>query len=98
MVRLMIGLVMLGILWVTPVYGNAQAEAETAIKAAYADIHERFLAGDMGDVAYERGIGHLSNKQGEKLAAEDYMVIWKREDGQWKIYRDIVRGTPPPAK
>lgn len=147
MVRLMVSLVLLGVLVGVPSHAND--DAESAIKAVYADIHARFLAGDVGDiggdyytadglllppmggayrgpeaisktfegmlnqglilkpvpveievhgdVAYELGKGYIRNKQGDLLAAEDYMVIWKREDGQWKIYRDIVRGTPPPA-
>ncbi|WP_258807504.1 DUF4440 domain-containing protein [Pseudidiomarina sp. CB1] len=147
MVRLIFGLLILGACCSFTAHANEAAEA--AIKAAYNDIHQRFLAGDVGDVgsdfytedalffppmggkidstegitqsfagmlehglvlkpvpveievygdvAYERGIGYLSNQQGELLSKDDYMVIWKKEEGQWKIYRDLVRGTPPPA-
>jgi ketosteroid isomerase-like protein len=27
-----------------------------------------------------------------------YIVIWKREQGQWKLHRDIWNTSMPPAK
>jgi|GEM_PF-4415338 len=45
-----------------------------------------------GEAAYEYGIATLYNKEGKELGKERYIVIWKMEDGQWKMYRDFVKG------
>jgi ketosteroid isomerase-like protein len=45
-----------------------------------------------GEAIYEYGIATLYNKEGEELGKERYIVIWKMEDGRWKMYRDFVKG------
>jgi ketosteroid isomerase-like protein len=45
-----------------------------------------------GDHAYEYGIGTVLNKDGSKVREERYVCIWKKVDGEWKIYRDLVQG------
>lgn len=47
-----------------------------------------------GDHAYERGVGAIHNPQGDVLRKDNYIVIWKKVDGQWKMYRDLVQGLP----
>lgn len=45
-----------------------------------------------GDHAYEYGIGSVYDRDGQKIREERYVCIWKRVDGEWKIYRDLVQG------
>lgn len=42
--------------------------------------------------AYEYGIGTVYNKEGKEIGQERYICIWKNLDGEWKIYRDFVKG------
>ncbi len=46
-----------------------------------------------GNMAYEYGVATISNAQGDQLDQNQYMVIWKKDKGNWKIYRDFVKGT-----
>jgi ketosteroid isomerase-like protein len=45
----------------------------------------------LGDAVYDYGVANVSNKEGEKLGIQRYMVIWKKENGKWKIYRDFIK-------
>lgn len=45
----------------------------------------------LGDAIYDYGVANVSNKEGKNLGIQRYMVIWKKEDGEWKIYRDIIK-------
>ena len=31
----------------------------------------------------------------QKVAEEKYMVLWKKEDGRWKLFRDIFNSNLP---
>lgn len=42
-----------------------------------------------GDTATEVGQGTLKTKEGEVIATAKYIVLWKRENGVWKLHRDI---------
>lgn len=42
-----------------------------------------------GDTAWEVGQGVLKTKDGQVIDTAKYIVIWKRENGRWKWYRDI---------
>ncbi len=44
-----------------------------------------------GDHAYEYGVG-IIYKGEEQISQQRYICIWKNIDGQWKIYRDFVKG------
>ena len=37
----------------------------------------------------EEGTASLSDQKGSVLDQAKYLVIWKKEDGQWKIFRDM---------
>ena len=51
-----------------------------------------------GDFAYEVGTYTLSGKrQGDHTDRGKYIVIWKNEDGQWKLHRDIFNTDLPRA-
>jgi uncharacterized protein (TIGR02246 family) len=41
-----------------------------------------------GDLACETGIVRLVSRDGRSTQGR-YVVVWKREDGQWKLHRDI---------
>lgn len=42
-----------------------------------------------GDTAAEVGQGVLKTKEGKVIATAKYIVLWKRENGVWKLHRDI---------
>ncbi len=42
-----------------------------------------------GDAAYEVGTYTLTGEDGTALDTGKYVVIWKRDKGQWKLHRDI---------
>src|SRR6266568_1279319 len=48
-----------------------------------------------GDLAYE--MGRYTLYAGDNDAADEgkYIIIWKREAGQWRIHRDIVNSSRP---
>jgi uncharacterized protein (TIGR02246 family) len=48
-----------------------------------------------GDTAIEVGTFALAGEGGQELDAGKYIVIWKREDGQWKLHRDIFNSSKP---
>jgi uncharacterized protein (TIGR02246 family) len=52
-----------------------------------------------GDTAYEIGKYTVPGEGGKIYDAGDYVVIWKRANGQWKLYRDIwTTNTPAPRQ
>ncbi len=50
-----------------------------------------------GETAYEVGQYTLTGNGGQTLDVGKYIVIWKREDGQWKLHRDIWNSNGPMA-
>jgi uncharacterized protein (TIGR02246 family) len=51
-----------------------------------------------GATAYEVGTYSLAGDGGKVLDAGKYVVVWKREDGRWKLHRDIWNTSLPPSK
>jgi len=52
-----------------------------------------------GDIAYEVGTYTMAGEGGKVLDTGKYVVVWKREHGQWKLHRDIWNtSTPVPGK
>lgn len=45
---------------------------------------------DFGDYAYEIGNYELITKDGQKMDHGYYSTLWKKIDGKWKIYRDVI--------
>jgi uncharacterized protein (TIGR02246 family) len=41
------------------------------------------------DLLVEEGTASLSDQKGAELEHAKYLVIWKKEDGQWKLFRDM---------
>ncbi len=50
-----------------------------------------------GDVAHETGSYRITGPDGKVLEKGKYMVIWKRDGGQWKLHRDIWNSDAPPT-
>jgi len=51
------------------------------------------------DIAYEVGTYTMAGEGGKALDSGKYVVVWKREQGQWKLHRDIWNiSTPAPGK
>ena len=50
-----------------------------------------------GDTAHEVGTYELSSADGKVMDKGKYIVIWKREGGQWKMHRDIWNSDMPAA-
>lgn len=50
------------------------------------------------DLLTEEGMASLSDQKGTELEHAKYLVIWKKEDGQWKLFRDMWNSDLPPSK
>ncbi len=48
-----------------------------------------------GDTASEVGRYTLEGEGGQVLDHGKFIVIWKREAGQWKLHRDIINTSMP---
>ena len=42
-----------------------------------------------GELLIETGIGEIRSNAGELKSSFHYLVVWKKEEGVWKLYRDI---------
>lgn len=51
-----------------------------------------------GDTAHEVGTYEMHDAAGKVVDRGKYVVIWKREQGQWKLHRDIWNTNIPPTK
>ena len=51
-----------------------------------------------GDTAHEVGSYEMKVEGGKVVDRGKYVVVWKREQGQWKLHRDIWNTSMPPAK
>ncbi len=71
-----------------------QGVIDMGIKAAKLETME---AEDHGDTAHEVGRYTLEAEGGQVLDRGKYVVIWKHEDGQWKLHRDIWNSSMPAA-
>ena len=50
-----------------------------------------------GHTAFEVSTYTLLDENGQTLDHGKYMVIWKEEDGAWKLHRDIFNSSMPPS-
>jgi len=51
-----------------------------------------------GDTAIEVGQYVLSGEKGQVMDKGKYIVIWKQEQGEWKLHRDIWTSSIPPQQ
>jgi len=69
-----------------------QALMDMGIKEAKLEIIE--VEGH-GDTAIEVSTFTLQGEGGQLLDKGKYIVIWKQEEGQWKLHRDIFNSSMP---
>jgi ketosteroid isomerase-like protein len=50
-----------------------------------------------GDLAIEVGRATLFGSGGEVVDEGKYLVVWKKDAGTWKMYRDVWNSTRPAA-
>ena len=50
-----------------------------------------------GDTAHEVGTYQMFASDGKVVETGKYVVVWKREGGQWKLHRDIWNSDVPAA-
>ena len=72
--------------------GFWQALMDMGIKEAKLEIVE---IEDHGDTAIEVSKYTLRGEEGKVLDKGKYIVIWKLEQGQWKLHRDIFNSSIP---
>ena len=46
----------------------------------------------------EEGSVNLSDMQGKELDLAKYLIVWKKEEGEWKIYQDMWNSNLPATK
>ncbi len=69
---------------------------ETGLKMGLNDgLLETVSAESYGNVAIEEGRYKLYVGEGQLADHGKYLVIWKKEDGQWKLYKDIFNTSIP---
>jgi len=44
----------------------------------------------------EVGSYSMTDKKGKEIDKGKYIVLWKMEDGKWKIHRDVFNSDMPP--
>ena len=69
-----------------------QALMDMGIKEAKMEIIE---VERLGDTAIEVSEFTLQGEGGQVLDKGKYIVIWKQEQGQWKLHRDIFNSSMP---
>ncbi|GGW73064.1 YybH family protein [Alteromonas halophila] len=69
---------------------NSMVEAGVVVEPQAIEVE------DYGEHIYEYGIATTYNQEGQALAKERYIAIWKLDDGQWRIHRDFVKGRKIP--
>ena len=74
------------------IQGFWQVLMEMGIKSAKLETLE---LNEYTDTAIEVGRYTLGGEDGQVLDQGKYIVIWKREDGQWKLHRDIWNTNMP---
>lgn len=76
----------IGAVWKS-VYGSGVKKAKL----------ETVDAEQQGDVVIETGRYTLYGQNDAQLDAGKYIVIWKKENGAWKLHRDIFNTNQPPV-
>jgi uncharacterized protein (TIGR02246 family) len=76
------------------IQGFWQAIMDMGVKEANLEIVE---VEDLGDTAIEVSTYAMHGEGGQVLDDGKYIVIWKKEDGQWKLHRDIFNSSRPAA-
>lgn len=72
-----------------------QALMDMGIKEAKLDIVE---VEQQDDLAVEVSKYTLQGAEGQVLDQGKYIVVWKQENGQWKLHRDIFNSSLPASQ
>ncbi len=72
-----------------------KAVMDMGVSGAKLDIVE---VEEQGDIVFEVSKFTLQGKEEQIIDQGKYIVIWKQEDGQWKLHRDIFNSSLPPPK
>lgn len=73
--------------------GFWQAVMDMGIKEALIDTGE---VEELGDTAIEVSRFILKGEGDQVLDQGKFIVVWKNEDGSWKLHRDIFNSSMPP--
>jgi ketosteroid isomerase-like protein len=77
----------------------------SAIQNAFGEMLRMGIAGatltsnevfGTADLVSEVGTYSLKDKSGKEIDKGKYIVLWKMEDGQWKLFRDCFNSDNPP--
>ena len=74
--------------------GFWQAVMDMGLKSAKLETIE---LDEYGDTAVEQGRYQLGDADGNVADHGKFMVLWKRDQDQWKLHRDIWNTSTPPA-
>ena len=55
------------------------------------------FTGDARDLLVETGTFATLEENGNEKEQSRYLIVWKREEGQWRIHRDVINSEPPPG-
>jgi uncharacterized protein (TIGR02246 family) len=83
-----------------PVSGRPGIEAfwQAVIKMGIAGVSlDTVEVFDHGETAYEVGRYSLAAANGQSVDHGKYVVIWRREAGDWKLHRDIWNTSVAPT-
>jgi ketosteroid isomerase-like protein len=72
-----------------------QANIDAGVKKIRLETLE---AEGAGDAAHEVGRFELLDAEGKTIDRGNYVVIWKKEGGRFKLHRDIFNTSIPPSK
>lgn len=78
---------------------NAIQSAFGGMFAAMGPVDLALTAVDVwgnSDMVIEEGT-YTMNQKGKEIDRGKYIVLWKMEDGKWKLFRDIFNSDLPPA-
>ncbi|MCG9973306.1 YybH family protein [Christiangramia crocea] len=78
---------------------SAITEAHKEMKGIELSINTEEVL-DFGDYIHEIGSYELKTPDGKKMDHGYYSTLWKKEDGKWRIYRDVISSStpmPPPV-
>ncbi len=76
------------------IQGFWQAVINMGVKAAQMDIVE---VEKCADTVIEMSTFKMFGEAGQELDRGKYIVIWKKEDGHWRLHRDIFNSSKPAA-
>lgn len=83
---------------------NAEAvQGREAIGAFWKNLMDAGMTGELetvetqeaGDLGLETGKFRILSADGKEVDRGKYVVVWKKENGAWKLYRDIWNSSLP---